>query len=115
MGTPAPLWSTASPPQFWARVCCGKTAVWIKMRLGSDVNLDPGDILLDEDPDPPKGHSPHPKFLAHVCCGQMAGWIKMLLGMEVDLSPGHIALDGDPAQPSEGAQQPPPLFGRCLL
>jgi len=40
----------------------------------------------------------------------------MPLGTEVDLSPGHIVLDRDPALlPAKGAQQPPPLFGPCLL
>jgi len=36
------------------------------------------------------------------------------LGTEVDLGPGHIVLDGVPA-PAKGAQQPPALFGPCLL
>ena len=40
--------------------------------------------------------------------------MKTPLGMEVDLGPGHIVLDGVPA-PAKGAQQPPPLFGPCLL
>jgi len=33
---------------------------------------------------------------------------------QLDLGPGHIVLDGVPA-PAKGAQQPPPLFGPCLL
>ena len=61
-----------------------------------------------------KGHTHPTQFLAHVCCGQMAGWMKTPLGTEVDLDPGHIALNGIPA-PAKGAQQPPPLFGPCLL
>jgi len=47
--------------------------------------------------------------------GQMVGRIKMPLGMEEGLSPGHIVLDGDAALPRKVAQQPPPLFGPCLL
>jgi len=40
----------------------------------------------------------------------------MLLGTEVDLGPGHIVLDGDPVPLLvRGAQQPPHLFGACLL
>jgi len=50
-----------------------------------------------------------------VYCGQTGVWIKMPLGMEVGLGPGDTALDGDPAPPRKGAQQPPPLFGPCLL
>jgi len=31
----------------------GETAEWIKMPLGTDVGLSPGDIVLDRDPAPP--------------------------------------------------------------
>jgi len=77
------------------------------MKLGMEVGLSPGHIVLDGDPAPPpqKGHSP--QFLAHVCSGQMAGWIKMPVGTEVDLSPDHIVLDGDPAPPESGTTAPP--------
>jgi len=40
--------------------------------------------------------------------------MKTPLGTDVDLGPGHIVLDGVPA-PAKGAQQPPPIFGPCLL
>jgi len=67
---PAPKRGTAS--QFSAHVCCGQTAGWIKMSLGREVGLGPGDILLNRTQLlPPKtkgGHSPH--FLALVYCGQ---------------------------------------------
>jgi len=65
----------------------------------------------------PKGAELHPIFSPRLC-GHTAVWIKMPLGTEVglglrdtevDLAPGHIVLDGIPAQ------QPPPLFGPCLL
>ena len=67
------------------------------MPLGMEVDLDPGDFVLDGIPlpPPPKGGRT-PKFSAHVYCGQTAGWIKMALGMEVGLSPGDFVLDGDP-------------------
>jgi len=86
------------------------------MKLGMQVGLCPGHIVLDGDPAPPhpKGHSP--QFLAHICCGQMAGWIKMPLGMEVGLNPGDFVLGGDPAPPSpKGGGAPPPVFRPCLL
>jgi len=42
--------------------------------------------------------------------------MKTPLGTEVDLGPGLIVLDGYPAPPPpKGAQQPPALFGPCLL
>jgi len=37
-------------------VYCGQTLRWIKMKLGMQVGLDPGHIMLDGDPAPsPKG------------------------------------------------------------
>ena len=79
----------------------------IKMKLGIQVGLSPGHIVLggDRAPPPPKGHSP--QFSAHICCGQMAAWIKMPLGMELGLGPGDFVLNGDPASPL--------IFGPCLL
>ena len=80
------------------------------MKLGMQVGLGPGHIVLDGDPAPPspKGHSP-PQFLAHICCSQMAAWIKMSLGMELGLSPG------DPATPPQKLAGAPQIFGQCLL
>jgi len=51
------------------------------MKLGTEVVLDPGHIVLDGDPAPSSqtGTAP-PQFLAHSCCGQTAGWINMPLG-----------------------------------
>ena len=37
-----------SSPQFSAHVCSGQTAGWIKMPLGTEVDLGPGQIVLDE-------------------------------------------------------------------
>jgi len=86
------------------------------MKLGLEVGLDPGYIVLDGDPASPsqKGHTP--QFLANVCCGQTAGWIKMPLGMEVGLGPGDIVLDGDPVlPPPEKKGHSTPNFGPRLL
>jgi len=49
---------TSSPPnghspQFSAHICCGQMAAWIKMPLGMEVGLSPGDFVLDGDPVPP--------------------------------------------------------------
>jgi len=52
----------------WYSYNCGQTVGWIKMPLGRELGLGPGDIVLDGDPAIPKGHSP--QFSAHVCCGQ---------------------------------------------
>ena len=73
----------------------------MKLVLGMDVSLSPGDFVLDGDPVPfpQKGTEPPPQFSAHFYCGQTAACINMKLGMEVDLSPGDFVLDGDPAPP----------------
>jgi len=47
----------AQPPQFSASVCCGQTAGWIKMPLGTEVNLGQATQLP-----PRKGHSSPPLF-----------------------------------------------------
>ena len=51
------------------------------MKLGIQVGLDPGHIVLDGDPapPPPKGHSPHPIFGPYLlrpngCMDQDATW-----------------------------------------
>jgi len=60
-------------------------AGFIRIPLGTEVDLILGDTVLDGDPvsSPLKGHSP--------------GWTKMPLGVEVGLCPGDVVLDGDPA------------------
>ena len=93
-------------------VYCGQTVGWIKMKLGTQVNLGPGHILLDGDPTPlpPKGHSPTPQFSTHICCGQMVAWMNMSLGMELGLGPGDFVLDGDPVRLPKRGPSPPPKF-----
>ena len=93
-------------------VHCDQTVAWIKMKLGMQVGLGPGHVVLDGDPAPPpsKGHSP--QFSAHICCCQMAAWIKMSLGMELGLGPGDLVLDGEPAPPP---QKGGPNFRPCSL
>jgi len=101
---------SSPPPQFSAHVCCGQTAVWIKMPLDMEMQgFGPGHIVLDGDPafpQLPKGvESPlfGPYLLwANGWMDQDATWY----GVYVDLSPGHIVLDGDPAPPPKGAQPP---------
>ena len=59
-----PKKGTLIPTQFLAHVYSGQMAGWIKMTLGTEVGLGPGDIVLNRDPATPKemGHSP--QFLA---------------------------------------------------
>ena len=46
MGTQPPPQKGADP-QFSAHVYCGQTAGWIKMSLGTEVNVASGDVVLD--------------------------------------------------------------------
>jgi len=90
-----------------ALVCCGRTVLRIKMKLGTRVGLGPGHIVLDGDPAPPPQKGTAPQFSAHIRCGQMAAQIKMPLVMEVGIGPGDFVLDGDPAPlPKKGAEPP---------
>jgi len=74
------------------------------MKLGMQVSLGPGHIVLDGDPAPPPAY-----------CGQTAGCIKMPLGMEVCLSPVDVVLDGDPAPgPQLGKGVEPSLNFRSM-
>ena len=53
---PSPLSPKGHSPQFSAHVCCGQTAGWIKMPVGTEVALGPGHIVSDGDQVPsPKG------------------------------------------------------------
>ena len=70
-GLSSPSPKGAQSPQFSAHICCGQMAAWIKMSLGMEQGLGPGDFVLDGDPALPsqKGDGT-PKFSAHVYCGQ---------------------------------------------
>jgi len=80
-------WGHSSPPQkggrasqFSAHLYCGQTAGCIKMPLGMEVDLCPGDFVLDGDQAPyPKGAEPHPIFGPRLlwpnnCVDQDATW-----------------------------------------
>jgi len=122
--SPSPEKGADPPAQFLAHVYCGHMARCIRIPLGTEVGLGPGDIVR-------WGPSTAPQFLDHVYCGQRAGWIKMPLGTHpgsslryrryinhlltyVSLGPCHIVLDGDlPSR--KGHSSPSPFFGPCLL
>ena len=88
-------------------VYCGQTVGWIKMKLGMQVGLGPGHIVLGGDPAPlPQRGRALLQFSAHICCGQMAGWIKMPLGMEVGFGPGDFVLDGTRSPSPKGGGAP---------
>ena len=102
-------------PQFLAHARYGQKAGCIKMPLGTEVGLGPGDIVLDGDPasspSPRKKHSL--QLSAHVCCGQTAVWIKMPFDREVGLGPGDTVRWGSSCRSPKGHS--PQIFGPCLL
>jgi len=60
---PLPQKGAEPPPQFPAHFYCGQTAGCIKMPLGVDVGLSPGDFVLDGEPVPlPKKGMEPPNF-----------------------------------------------------
>ena len=87
-------------------------AAWIKMSIGIDLGLGPGDFVLDGDavlfPLPQKA-APNfrPMFIVAKC---LQGWMKLVLGMEVGLSSGDFVLDANPAPSRKGGGAPLPNF-----
>jgi len=73
-------------------VYCGQTVGPINMKLGMQVGLGPGHIVLGGDQLPlPKGAQLRPpQFSAHFYCGQTSACIKMPLDMELGLGPGDF-------------------------
>ena len=86
-------------PQLSAYLYCGQTLGCIKMPLGMEVGLSPGDFVFDEDSAPsPKGGRVPPIFGPYLlwpngCMDQDA------LGAEVRLGPDDIVLDENPLLP----------------
>ena len=47
---PSSLFPKRHSPPLSAHICCDQMAAWIKMSLGMELGLGPGDIVLDGDP-----------------------------------------------------------------
>ena len=95
-------WGPSSPqrgtaPQFSAHVCCGQTAGWIKMSLGTQLGLGQGHTVLDEDPAAPRKGANQPRLF-----GRCLLWsIRITLATEVGHGAGDIVVDMGPATPTE--------------
>jgi len=89
---PLPNKATETPSQFSAYLYCGLTAGCIKIPVGMEVSLNPGDFVLDGDPVPLPKKAAGLQFSANVYCGQKGGWIKMPLATEVGVSPNDLSL-----------------------
>jgi len=55
---PAPPPPKGHSPQLSAHICCGQMAAWIKMPMGMQLGLGPGDFVLDGDPVRPLNFRP---------------------------------------------------------
>jgi len=91
-------------------------AAWIKMPLGMELGLSPGDFVSDGDlalPSARRGRSPQ---IFGPCLLWPNGWMDQGATWYGDgLGPGRIVLDGDPTLPSQKKGTQPPSFGPCLL
>ena len=81
MGTPLPSakGGGAEPPpptkKNSTHVYCGQTAGWMKLVLGMEVGLSPGDFVLDGDPAPfPKRGAKLPQIFGP-CLMRPNGWV----------------------------------------
>ena len=94
-GDPAPLSQKGDrAPLFSAHFCCRQTAGEIKMALGMEVGLGPGDFVSDGDPlpSPKRGQSLQ---VLRPCLLWPNGWmVKMVLGMEVGFGPATLCYMG---------------------
>jgi len=48
--SPTPKGGGGTPKKFSAHIYCSQTAGWMKLVLGTEVGLSPGDFVLDGDP-----------------------------------------------------------------
>jgi len=144
-GNPAPSPQKEGRDPTFSAYGCGQTAGWIKMALGTEESLSPGDFLLDgahfrpistvaERLDASRCHlvwkprrlcvrwepSPYPKR-----GGAPNFWPTSQCGQKAAWSKTPLGMEVDlgPGHivldgvpaPTKGAQQLPPLFGPCLL
>jgi len=103
-------------PTFRPHVCCGQMAGWIKVSLGTEIDLEPGDIVLDGDHlPPPKKWGITDRTYRPTYCGRTAGRINMSLGAEIGYGPGNTVLDGDPASPPERGTATPSFWSMFIV
>ena len=113
MGTQLPSPKGAQPPpQFSAHNCCGQMTAWIKMSLGMEVGLGPGDFVLDGDPAPPSPKGGGTPQIFGPCLLWPNGWMDQdgtCHGGRPWSSP-HCARWGQSSPPQKRGQSPPPNF-----
>ena len=104
-----------SSGQFSVHVYCGQTAGCIKIPLGMEVGLGPGDSVFDGDPATPRKRTqpPHPIF--GPCLLWPNGWMDEVATWNGSRPrPRPNCIRRGPSYPRKGHSSPPP-FGPCLL
>jgi len=85
------------------------------MKLGMQVGLGPGHIVLDGNPAPPP-----PKENTPLIFGPFLFWPNGSMDQDATCyggrpRPGHIVLDGDPAPPPKKGTQPPDFWPMSIV
>jgi len=104
-------WGPSSPSpkgggarQVLADVYCDQTAGWMKMSLGTEIDLSPGHIVLNGDSAPSceRGTAASRLFTAHVCCDHGR--------------PSHLLLSSFPVRsPHQQHHQVHMVLGRLVI
>jgi len=71
-------------------VCCGQTVGRIKMKLGLQVGLGPGHIVLVGPSSPLQKGGGAPKFLADVYCGQTVAHLSYCCTIVQTVAARHV-------------------------
>jgi len=114
-GPSSPRKKGTAPPNFWPMsIYCGQTAGWIKIPLGTEGNLGPGDVVLDEvAAHPLNGAQPQVFGLCLLwpngCMYEYATWYGSRARPRATLCYTGTHL------PAKGAQQPPSFRPMSIL
>jgi len=110
MGTPLP--SPKTQPPIFGHFYCGQTAGCIKVPLGMDVGLSPGEFVLDGDPVPlpTRGRSAPPQIFDQ-CLLWPNGWMDQdATWHEGRPQPRRLCVRWGRAAPPPKGVEPPPQF-----
>jgi len=115
MGT-QPLPTKGEPPsQFSAHFYCGQTAGCIKMPLGMELGLSPGNFVLHGDPALyPRRGGAHPIFGTSIVAKRLHGSRCHLVG-KYSPRARHCVRCGPSYPQKKGHTHHHPIFGPCLL
>jgi len=116
MGTqPLPKKGRSPPPQFSGHVYCGQTAAWIKLPLGTEVDLGLGDTVLDGYPAPPFPKEPQPPIFRPTSVeAKPLDGLRCQLVWRYASAQATLFSMGTQLPGVKRAHPPHPIFGPCL-